>query len=50
MIAGYVGTGDRFAQALAKFGAIYADQTEKDWQELRRSGKAGKVTPARTGT
>jgi len=31
----------RFAEALAKFGAAYADQTEKDWNELKRSGKAG---------
>ena len=36
MIAGYIGTGNRFAQALAKFGVAYANQTEKDWQELRK--------------
>ncbi len=36
MIAGYIGSGNRFAQALAKFGVAYADQTEKDWQALRR--------------
>jgi uncharacterized protein (DUF2252 family) len=40
-IAGYLGTGDGFADALAKFGTLYADQTEKDWEDLRRSGKAG---------
>lgn len=40
VIAGYLGAGDGFAEALAKFGALYADQTEKDWQALRRSGKA----------
>lgn len=39
-IAGYLGTGDGCAQALAKFGAAYADQTENDWEELKRSGKA----------
>ena len=38
-IAGYLGSGGGFAQALAKFGALYADQTEKDWEELRRSRK-----------
>ncbi len=38
-LAGYLGSGDGFAQALAKFGALYADQTEKDWEELRRSRK-----------
>ncbi len=41
MIAGYLGNGDGFAQALAKFGVLYADQTEKDCEDLRRSGKAG---------
>ena len=41
ILAGYIGSGDGFAEALAKFGATYADQTEKDWKELKRSGKAG---------
>ena len=40
-LAGYLGSGDGFAQALAKFGALYADQTEKDWQDLRRARKLG---------
>ncbi|HLY43247.1 MAG TPA: DUF2252 domain-containing protein [Terracidiphilus sp.] len=40
VISAYLGAGDRFAQALGRFGALYADQTEKDWQALRRSGKA----------
>ena len=42
VIAGYLGSGDGFAQALARFGSLYADQSEKDWQSLLRSGKAGK--------
>jgi hypothetical protein len=42
ILAGYIGAGDGFAEALAKFGSLYADQTEKDWQELKRSGKAGR--------
>ena len=41
ILSGYIGSGDGFAEALAKFGAAYADQTEKDWNELKRSGKAG---------
>ncbi len=41
MIAGYIGSGNRFAQALAKFGVAYADQTEKDWQQLRRKKGTG---------
>jgi uncharacterized protein (DUF2252 family) len=39
VIAGYIGTGEGFATAVAKFGSLYADQTEKDWQALRRSEK-----------
>lgn len=39
VIAGYVGNGQAFAEALSRFGSQYADQTEKDWQALRRSGK-----------
>jgi len=41
-ISGYIGSGDAFADALAKFGVAYADQTEKDWEQLKKSGKAGK--------
>jgi uncharacterized protein (DUF2252 family) len=39
IISGYLGNGEAFAEALARFGCLYADQTEKDWQALRRSGK-----------
>lgn len=44
VIAGYLGSGDGFAEALARFGARYADQTEKDWEELKkaRKGKSAK--------
>jgi uncharacterized protein (DUF2252 family) len=41
IIAGYLGSGDGFAEACAKFGSFYADQTVKDWQDLLRSRKAG---------
>jgi uncharacterized protein (DUF2252 family) len=44
VIAGYLGSGDGFAEALAKFGALYADQTEKDWEALCHSRK----TPAKS--
>jgi len=47
VIAGYLGSGDGFAQALGRFGALYADQTEKDWKELCRSRKAGKKSKAK---
>jgi hypothetical protein len=41
VVAGYIGSGDGFAEAVAKFGSLYADQTEKDWQALRRRQKTG---------
>jgi uncharacterized protein (DUF2252 family) len=40
MIEGYLGSGGGIGEALAEFGSLYADQTERDWQALRRSGKA----------
>ena len=42
ILAGYIGSGGGFGEALAKFGAAYADQTEKDWNELKRSAYVGK--------
>jgi uncharacterized protein (DUF2252 family) len=48
VIAGYLGTGEGFAEALSKFGLLYADQTEKDWNDLRRSGKVGALPPSTT--
>ena len=44
VLAGYLGSGNGFAEALGRFGALYADQTEKDWKELRRSGRAATKT------
>ena len=40
VIAGYLGSGNGFAEACARFASLYADQTEKDWADLRRSRKA----------
>ncbi len=39
VIGGYLGSGGGFAQALADFGSAYADQTEKDWEDLCRTRK-----------
>jgi uncharacterized protein (DUF2252 family) len=39
VISGYIGSGASFAEALAKFGVDYADQTEKDWEQLKKSNK-----------
>jgi uncharacterized protein (DUF2252 family) len=45
-LSGYLGTGDRFDRAMAKYGIIYADQTAKDWEEFKRAIKAGKIHAA----
>lgn len=37
LLAGYVGNGQKFGEALAAFAEAYADQTEKDWKELKKS-------------
>jgi len=36
-ITGYLGSGDGFADALAEFGRKYADQTQKDWEQLKKA-------------
>jgi len=46
VIAGYLGSGDGFAQALGKFGSLYADQTEKDWEDLCKTRKVQKTSKA----
>lgn len=42
VITGYIGSGSAFAESLAKFALLYADQTEKDWEQLKKSGKGAK--------
>lgn len=39
VLAGYIGNGDRFGEALTRFAHAYADQTEKDWEELKIARK-----------
>ncbi len=36
MLTGYVGSGEKLADALEKFAINYADQTERDWEQLRK--------------
>jgi hypothetical protein len=42
-IAGYLGAGPRFDQALAEFAAAYADQTERDFRALEAAHRAGLI-------
>jgi uncharacterized protein (DUF2252 family) len=44
VIVGYIGNGDSLADALVDFAVAYADQTESDWEELRRSKHASHGT------
>ena len=42
-ISGYLGKGDAFDRALARFGATYADQTERDHAALVKAARSGRV-------
>lgn len=50
LIAGYLGSGKGFVEALVEFGAAYAAQTERDWKELCRSRSGGRKTQSRKKT
>ena len=42
-IAGYLGGGDSFDRAIAKFAALYADQNERDYDALKLAAKDGRI-------
>ena len=42
-IAGYLGTSDRFDQALASFAEKYADQNELDYAALKQAAESGRI-------
>ena len=43
MIAGYMGSNAKFDDAIIKFAAEYADQTESDYEVLKKAIKAGRI-------
>lgn len=47
-ISAYLGNGDRFDRAIADFSVTYADQMERDFEQLTEAIASGKV-PAQTG-
>ncbi|MDT2005959.1 DUF2252 domain-containing protein [Rhodococcus opacus] len=47
-IAGYLGTADAFDRAVTAWARLYADQSEKDYDALRKAVKSGRL-PAETG-
>ena len=46
MIAGYLGKSDVFDQAMVKFASAYADQTESDYELMRKAARAGRLEVA----
>ncbi len=46
-IYGYLGNSDRFDKAMASFGMTYADQTHKDWEELKHAISTGRINAAK---
>jgi len=42
-ISGYIGQGTALDTAIARFAAAYADQTERDYEELKKAAKAGRI-------
>ena len=46
-IAAYLGRSDRFDQAVAGFAIAYADQTERDFEALKRAIERGRVAVER---
>jgi uncharacterized protein (DUF2252 family) len=42
-LAGYLGKGDEFDEAIAAFAEAYADQTERDYDTFKAAVNAGKI-------
>ena len=42
-IAGYLGDGGRFEEAIADFAGAYADQNEADFETLKRAAADGRI-------
>lgn len=43
VIAGYLGTNDRWDRALVKFAVAYADQTAEDYEKFKKAIRNGKI-------
>jgi len=48
-IAGYLGTGTVFDEAVAVFAELYADQNERDYRALAAAAASGRIQVARSG-
>ena len=43
LIAGYIGKGDEFDEALAEFAISYARQNERDFEALVEAARKGRI-------
>ena len=43
LIAGYLGRGDQFDEAVADFATAYAEQNERDYKALVRAAQQGRI-------
>jgi predicted alpha/beta hydrolase len=43
-IASYLGSGDVFDRAMARFAEVYADQNERDHDALKQAAESGRIT------
>jgi uncharacterized protein (DUF2252 family) len=46
MIGGYLGTNETFDKAIAAFSIAYADQTERDYELLKKAARRGRLKVA----
>jgi uncharacterized protein (DUF2252 family) len=46
LISGYLGKSDVFDEAVSMFAMEYAEQNKRDYEELARAAKTGKITTA----
>ena len=49
-IAGYLGSSDKFDEAIADFSIAYADQSERDHKILTTAVREGRLGVVREGT
>lgn len=47
VLAGYLGTSDRWDKALTKFAVTYADQTTKDYEQFKKAIRSGTIKAGR---
>ena len=46
VIAGYVGRSEALEEAVARFAAAYADQTERDYETFAKAVRDGRIAVA----